>query len=138
MSPYRDQFIQGTYKPLTGHTIRAANRSTFNAKGTGDVLIEVPCGNRTNKVILKDTLYAPDIHAILVLLAKFDMGECTSMIKAGKLVIKDKLGKEICHVLRRKNNLYQLFHGDTGDDGDDTELVEANSGTDQVSMEELH
>ena len=138
MSPYRDQFIQGTYKPLTGHTIRAANRSTFNAKGTGDVLIEVPCGNRTNKVILKDTLYAPDIHATLVSLAKFDMGGCTSMIKAGKLVIRDKLGREICHVPRRENNLYQLFHGGTGDDGDDAELVEANSGTDQVSMEELH
>ena len=77
MSPYRDQVIQGTYKPLTGHTIRAANRSTFNAKGTGDILIEVPCGNRTNKVILKDTLYTPDIHATLVSLAKFDMGGCT-------------------------------------------------------------
>ena len=60
------------------------------------------------------------------------------MIKAGKLVIRDKLGREICHVPRCENNLYQLFHGGTGDDGDDAELVEANSGTDQVSMEELH
>lgn len=135
MSPHRDQFI--TYKPLTGHKIRAANKQLFNAKGTGDVLIEVPCGDKTNKVILKDTLHAPGIHSTLVSLARFDTGQCVTMIKEGNMIIKDRTGKEICHIPRRENNLYQLFHEDIVGDKDDAELAEANSGT-EVSMEELH
>lgn len=135
MSPHRDQFI--TYKPLTGHKIRAANKQLFNAKGTGDVLIEVPCGDKTNKVILKDTLHAPGIHSTLVSLARFDTRQCVTMIKEGNMIIKDRTGKEICHVPRRENNLYQLFHEDIVGDKDDAELAEANSGT-EVSMEELH
>ena len=136
MSPYRDRFI--TYKPLNGHMIHIANKSMFNTKETNDVLIEVPCDRKINRVILKDTLYAPDIHATLVSIGRFDAKKCVTIIRKGSLTIEDKTGKKICQILCQENNLYQLLHENIEDNEDDTELVEANSGTDSVSIEELH
>ena len=70
MSPYRDQFVN--YRDISPQNIRAANSQTFQAYGVGDVVIHAPNQGKSSKITLRDVLYAPDMHATLVSLGRFD------------------------------------------------------------------
>ena len=59
MSPFWEQFTN--YQAIELLAITAANKQAFYAFGTGDLWIEVPHGESSTSVLLKDVLHAPDM-----------------------------------------------------------------------------
>jgi hypothetical protein len=76
MSPYHKQFV--TYEEITACPITAANNKVFHAIGMGDLAIQVPNGETSNTVLLRDVLHAPDMSLMVVLIC--------CIIKAGYIV----------------------------------------------------
>jgi hypothetical protein len=76
MSPYRKQFV--TYHEISARPITTANNEVFHAIGMGDLEIQVPNGEASTKVLLKDALHAPDLCLTVVLIGR--------IIKAGYAV----------------------------------------------------
>ena len=76
MSPFRKQFV--TYRPIDACLITAVNNKVFHAIGMGDLQIKVPNGTTSNKVLLKDTLHAPDLCLTVVSIGR--------IVKAGYTV----------------------------------------------------
>jgi hypothetical protein len=76
MSPYRKQFV--TYEEIIARPITAANNEVFHAIGMGDLAIQVPNGETSNTVLLRDVLHAPDMSLTVVSIGR--------IIKAGYIV----------------------------------------------------
>ena len=57
MSPYRHKFIN--FRKIVPKTIVAADQGTFEATGLGDMCIQMPNGQSTTNILIKDVLYAP-------------------------------------------------------------------------------
>jgi hypothetical protein len=70
MTPHRHLLTE--YKAIALIPINAANNSSFNAVRRGYLSVEVPNGHGKTHLKLKDVLYAPGMHATLVLLGKLD------------------------------------------------------------------
>ena len=87
MSLFYEQFI--TYQPINAHPITAANNKVFHAISMGDLQIEVLNGTMSNKVLLKDTLYVPDLCLTVVLIGR--------IMKAGFTV---QFADDVCHIKR--------------------------------------
>ena len=87
------------------------NNKIFHAIGMGDLEIDVPNGVTSNKVVLKDTLHAPDLCLTVVSIG--------CILKAGYLVhfvdgsCEIKLGEE-GHIISRipagTNGLFRVEH----------------------------
>jgi hypothetical protein len=64
MSPFRERFL--TYQPIKPRPIVGADKSVFYAVGTGDLRIEVPHGESSTPIILRDVFHAPNIALTVV------------------------------------------------------------------------
>src|SRR5713226_4707779 len=64
MSPNHKQFI--TYQDIPTCLITAVNNKVFHAIGMGDLQIQVPNGETSSKVLLKDALYAPNLALTVI------------------------------------------------------------------------
>ena len=64
MSPFIHRFTN--YRSIPPRPITAANKRTFYAIGTGDLQIDVPNGQGTTPVTLRDTLHAPEMALTIV------------------------------------------------------------------------
>jgi len=70
ISPYRSEFLN--YRELPARVFQAANKQSFSAVGSGDLVLEVPNGAKTSKLTLNDVLYSPAISYILISIGKLD------------------------------------------------------------------
>jgi hypothetical protein len=52
--------------------ISAADGRTFYAKGRGDVWLNIPNGDKTTPIMLKDVRYAPDMAFLLISISRMD------------------------------------------------------------------
>ena len=111
MSPFRELFT--TFRTIPTRHIRAANSHNFQAYGIGDVIVEVPNGDKMSKLLLKDTLYAPQMHATLISLGKFDDAGYSIEIKDGYLAVRSRKGKQIAHVRKDSGGLYRVTTTDS-------------------------
>jgi len=50
--------------------ITAADKRSFDAIGKGDMYIDVPKGNGTSRILLRDVLYAPKMGVTLISIRK--------------------------------------------------------------------
>jgi hypothetical protein len=109
MSPHRKSFV--TYRSINARPITAANNQTFNAIGMGDLQIDVPNGATSSRVILKDTLHAPDLGLTVVSIGRivqagysveFDQGYCNIRKKAD--------GRVIGSIPAGANGLFKVEH----------------------------
>ena len=64
MSPFGKHFTN--YRSIPPCAITAADKRVFYAVGTGDLRIEVPNGESTTPITLKDVLHAPDMGITIV------------------------------------------------------------------------
>ena len=64
MTPSRDRFL--TYQSIPRIPIKGANGSVFYAVGTGNLRIEVPDGEPSTPIILKDILHAPHLALTVI------------------------------------------------------------------------
>jgi hypothetical protein len=76
MSPFCKSFA--TYRLIEARLITAANNQVFHAVGMGDLLIEVPNGKSSTKIVLCNVLYTPDLGLTVVSIGR--------IVKAGYTV----------------------------------------------------
>jgi hypothetical protein len=93
MSPFCHHFAN--YRSIPPRPITAANKRIFYAIGTGDLQIDVPNGDMTTPILLKDTLHAPDMTLTIVSIGHitgtgssvtFEDNTCKIKTRSGKLI----------------------------------------------------
>jgi hypothetical protein len=108
ISPFRHRFI--TYRETTPRPIFAADKGVFYATGEGDLQVDIPNGDKITPVILKNTLYSPDIRLTLISINR--------IARAGKIVsfewddcfIKHRNGEVVGRIPATVNGLYKIEH----------------------------
>ncbi|KAJ3474184.1 hypothetical protein NLI96_g12605 [Meripilus lineatus] len=106
MSPFREKFTN--FRPIPTRQIRAANSHNFQAYGISDVVVKAPNGETTSKLLLKDTLYAPQMHATLVSLGRFDQNGFSILIHGGYLSIRAPNRQKIAAIPIDPGGLYRV------------------------------
>jgi len=106
MSPLCDHFV--TYQEIPPHPITAADKRVFYAIGVGDVVIDVPNGESSTPIRLKDTLHAPDMGATIVSISHITKASFSICFEAQLCKIKDLHDKVIGVVPASDNGLYKV------------------------------
>jgi Pol polyprotein len=111
MSLHRKHFV--TYESISAHPITAANNKVFHAIGMGDLEVELPNGDKSSRVLLKDVLHAPDMTLTVISIGRimnarynieFDKDEQVYWI------CKKKNRPIIGHIPVGMNNLFKVEH----------------------------
>jgi len=109
MSPFGERFLN--YKPIMlPHAISAANKQAFYAVGTGDLRIEVPDGESSTSILLKDVLHAPEMGLTLVSIDRITKAGYSVTFEASTCKIKCLNGTVIGTIPASVNSLYKVEH----------------------------
>jgi len=125
MSPFRHRFV--SYRSIDPRPITAADKRVFYAVGLGDLQIEVPNGESSSSVILKDVLHAPDMALTIVSISRITKTGCAVSFEGDACKIKSKAGKIIGVVPASANGLYRVDHS-----------VVAGAAIETISLLTLH
>ena len=106
MSPFHKHFI--TYQPIPLCTITTTDKQTFYVISTGDLQIEVPNGQSTTKVLLRDTLHAPDMGVTIVSISWITNTGCTVSFEKDACTIRNQCGVTIGVIPPSSNGLYKV------------------------------
>ena len=124
MSPFHHKFI--TYRPIDPCPITATNKRIFYAVGMGDLQIEVPNGESSKPITLKDTLHAPDMALTVVSISRIAKAGCSVSFEGNTCKIKQGQ-KTLGIVPVTPNGLYRVDHAET-----------AASAIEAISLLSLH
>ena len=127
MSPFRHRFKN--YRSIPPHAITAANKCTFYAIGTGDLRVEVPNGNSTTPVLLRDTLHAPDMALTIISIGRITSAGHTVTFENKACKIKNKAGKLIGSIPASTSGLFKVEH---------SYLAADSTPVEQINIHELH
>lgn len=110
MSPFRHRFRN--FHTIPPRAITAANHRTFYATGAGDLQVDVPNGDTTTPVILRDTLYAPDMALTIISISRInDAGYDVSFhAKTRTCKISNPAGKQVGSIPANSNGLFKVEH----------------------------
>jgi len=108
LSPYRDQFT--SYHDIPPRPFTAANQQSFDATGTGDMVIEVPDGVDTSKLALTEVLYSPEIGYTLISVGRLDDAGFSATFGQGKCEIRGSDGERIGAIPKSGKGLYRVVH----------------------------
>jgi hypothetical protein len=109
MLPSRERFI--TYQRIEPIPIKAANKGVFYAIGTGDLRVEVPDGESSTSITLKDVLYAPDLSNTVISVNRISLAGYSITFEDSKCIIKDKRWNMVIGVIPvSPNGLYKVEH----------------------------
>jgi Pol polyprotein, beta-barrel domain/gag-polypeptide of LTR copia-type len=86
ITPYREAVTD--FKAISPKSFQAANKQSFNAVGTGEMVIDVPNGVTTSQLRLTEVLYSPEVGYTLVSVGKLDEAGFTLSFADGKCVIQ--------------------------------------------------
>jgi hypothetical protein len=106
MSPFRDRFV--SYKTIPPRAITAADKRVFYAIGTGDLEIEVPNGESSTRIILKDVLHAPDMGTTIISVNRITKAGYSVTFKDNACQIRNKEDKIIGSIPASQNGLYKV------------------------------
>src|SRR5487761_336488 len=106
MSPFRDRF--SNYRVIPPRAITAADKRIFYAVGTGDLRIEVPNGESSTPIVLKDVLHAPDMGITIVSINRITKAGFTATFAQDFCQIRNKSGKVIGTIPATSNGLYKV------------------------------
>ena len=127
MSPFRHRFKN--YQIIPPCAITAANKRTFYAIGTGDLQVDVPNGDTTTPVLLRNTLHAPEMALTIISIGRITSAGNSVTFKDNACRIKNKSGKVIGHISASSNGLFKV----------DRSHFAANAyAVEQVDMHTLH
>ena len=107
-------------------TIRAANKASFNAFGTGTLFLTTNIKGKPVEIMLKNTLYAPETAFTLISIGKCDDARYHTEFGDQKCTIKSSAGK----VLLQAPKLYGLYRLD--------HLITDRSSYQSLSAMEVH
>ena len=108
-SPDKLKFLN--YFPLKNCHVTTANRCTSKALGMGDIKIDLPNGPSCSIVILRDSVYAPDLTFTLISILWLNLTKCGALFKDGKCTISYPDGRvESSAISKGINNMcYQVW-----------------------------
>jgi hypothetical protein len=106
MSPLRDCFI--AYQEIPPRPITAADKRVFYAIGVGDVVIDIPNGESSTPIRLKDVLHAPDMGATIVSISRIAKASFSVCFEGQSCKIKDSHDKVIGIIPASDNGLYKV------------------------------
>jgi len=105
MSPFGEHFTN--YHSIPPHAITAADKRVFYAVGTGDLRIEVPNGESSTPITLKDVLHALDMGITIVSVSRITRTRCKVVFDMDVCHIFNKAGNPIGAIRANKNGLYK-------------------------------
>src|SRR5712671_8007599 len=108
MTPHRDKFV--TYQRIGPRPIVAADKGVFYAIGKGDMCIQVPNGQKTTEVLLRNTLHAPDMGLTVISVGRIANAGNTVVFEGNTCKIKNKSGMIIGDIPAGPNRLYKVDH----------------------------
>ena len=115
MSPFHKSFV--TFQPIEAHPITTANNKVFHAIGMGDLQIHVPNGTTLSQILLKDTLYAPDLCLTVVSIGHIVKAGYTVQFAESSCDIKrGENGPIIGCISASANGLFKVDHAFTATD----------------------
>ena len=106
MSPLRNCFV--TYQEITLRPITAADKRVFYVIGLGDIVIDVPNGESSTQITLKDVLHAPDMGATIVSISRIAKAGFSVCFEGQSCKIKDACNKVIGIIPASNNGLYKV------------------------------
>lgn len=125
MTPHRRMLEN--YRDIPERTVRAAGKTSFSARGVGDMKVLAPSGDTWVSILLTDVLYAPSMTATLVSLGRFDDAGLVMVIGNGLCRVQRANGDIICEV-PKVDGLYRVYH-------DEVQVATAST---KLSLFELH
>ena len=115
MSLFRKSFV--TFQPIEARPITAANNKVFHAIGMGDLQIHMPNGATSSRILLKDTLYAPDLCLTVVSIGRIVKAGYTVQFAGSSCDIKrGENGPIIGRIPASTNGLFKVDHAFTATD----------------------
>jgi hypothetical protein len=106
MLPLRNRFV--TYQEILPRPITVADKRVFYAIGTGDIIIDIPNGESSTPIRLKEALHAPDMGATIVSISRIIKAGFSICFKAQSCKIKDLCDKVIGVIPASDNGLYKV------------------------------
>jgi hypothetical protein len=108
MTPYKELLVD--YKKFSKpRQVRAVNKGTFEALGTGMLVLPTKIQGINIAVSLKDTLYAPKIAFTLISIGRGDNAGYQTVFSHQKCIVKDSAGKTLIDA-PKFHGLYRLDH----------------------------
>src|SRR5580658_2869541 len=106
MSPSCNRFK--SYQEIAPRAITAADKRVFYAVGTGDLEIEVPNGESTTPILLKDVLHAPEMGTTIISVNRIAKAGYSVIFKDNTCQIRNKSDKVIGTIPVGQNGLYKV------------------------------
>ena len=128
ISPYKDQFVSLTSIPPK--TFLTANKQSFNAIATGDLIINVPNGCDVTKLRLTEVLYSPAVGYTLVSIGRLDQLGYSVTFGDGTCTIRSPGDDVIGCIPKTHTGLYRVIHTGACDG--------VNAAIKTVTVMELH
>ncbi|KAF8504037.1 hypothetical protein JB92DRAFT_2738847, partial [Gautieria morchelliformis] len=75
------------FKAISPKSFQAANKQSFNAVRTGEMVIDIPNGVTTSQLRLTEVLYSPEVGYTLVSVGRLDEAGFTLTFADGKCVL---------------------------------------------------
>ena len=133
LSLYCSQFTSYYNIPVQPFTV--ANQQSFDATGTGDMVIKVLDGVNTPKLALTEVLYSPEIGYTLISVGCLDEAGYSTTFEQGRCKIHSSDGKHVGTIPKSSKGLYCVVHEsvEPSSVGDIT-----NSVITQITLLEVH
>src|ERR1700742_4070392 len=128
MTPFRHRLTNFT--SIQSKPITAADKRIFHATGKGDMHIDLPNGNITTRILLKNVLYAPDMGLSIVSISRLAAAGYAALFRANFCRIFDQKQKLIGQVHVTPNGLYRMDY--------ETTASLATAGQNSMTVEEFH
>jgi len=110
MTPFGHRLINFTH--ITSHPITVTDKQIFHAIGKGDMQVEVPIGNTTTTILLKDILYVPDMGITIISISRIASAGYAILFHTNFCQIFNSKQCCIGHVPVTSNGLYHVDHGE--------------------------
>ena len=88
--------------------ITAADKRVFYVIGIGNIIIDIPNGESSTQITLKDVLHAPDMGATIVSISCIAKAGFSVCFEGQSCKIKDQRDKVISTILASNNGLYKV------------------------------
>ncbi len=106
MLPLHDRFV--TYQEIPPCPITVADKRVFYAIGVRDIMIDVPNGESSTQIRLKDALHALDMGATIVSISHIAKAGFSVCFEGQLCKIKDSCDKIIGEIPASNNGLYKV------------------------------
>jgi hypothetical protein len=106
MSPSCEQFV--TYQSIPPCAITAANKHVFYAVRTGDLQVEVPNGNTSMTMLLRDALHALDMGITIISVSCIMKARYSVCFKGNSCKIRNPSGNTVGDIPVSTNGLYKV------------------------------